>query len=54
VLGPLQFKWNETVNGQKLNGFGTQKFIPAQVQNGKILSVWPPEVADATYRPAPR
>jgi branched-chain amino acid transport system substrate-binding protein len=49
--GQLAFSFGAEVAGKKVDGVGNKIVFPAQWQNGKIVVVWPSDLATGRYRP---
>jgi ABC-type branched-subunit amino acid transport system substrate-binding protein len=49
--GELHFSFGTEVAGKKVDGVGNKIVFPAQWQNGKIVVVWPADLATGRYRP---
>lgn len=49
--GRLKFQFGATIADKKVDGVGNKRVNITQWQDGKIVVIWPPEVANSSYRP---
>lgn len=49
--GQLKFQFGAEIAGKKVDGVGNKKVNITQWQDGKIVVIWPPDVANASFRP---